>query len=141
MSQIVLKANDDPKVLGHLFCDECATELLVVMDDWNIFLNRNYKKDWDLTWHEFHNVKWISPDLIKAFHDRDFDFECPYCSCDHIDKLTYLENGMLDPRLILRSFKSDNAYTCDRCENTYANGKCVIKVGRETICSDCAPFI
>lgn len=132
---------DNPKQLGHLFCEACATELVVVLQKWDAYLNPKYKKDWDLLWHEFHYVKYIYPNLIKTFHDKNFTYECPYCTYDNLDTLVHVENSILDPHVILRSLDTDNCYTCSRCENTFANGKCVAKVGRDVVCTDCLPFI
>lgn len=141
MSQILLLANNDPKKLGHLFCEACATELIIILQKWVVYLNPKYKKDWDLPWHEFHYAKFIYPELIKTFHDKNFVYECPYCTCSNYDTLTYIDNSILDPRLILNSLNTNNYYVCSRCEGGFANGKCVTRIGRDIICTDCLAFI
>lgn len=135
MPQIELVANDNPKTSGHLFCNDCSTELMVVLDNWPSYLHPQYKPEWNLPWHEHHNIKYLYPDLIKVFWDKDFTYSCPYCSNEKLDDLIHMDNNILDAKIILKSL--DETYICHECSKEFEHPKCVRKIGRYYICSDC----
>ena len=89
---IELIINEDPNTTGHLFCTDCATELNVVLTHSKIYINPQYKKNWDTPWHEFHNVKFVHPDMVEIVSCKDIMSKvvCPYCSA--VGKIVTMDN-------------------------------------------------
>ena len=147
MSKIELKVNDDPTKVGHLFCDDCATELNVVLSSSDKFYrNPNWQTGWNAEWSEYYNVRFIFPKLLKQIWSQDFLKEtiCPYCS--YTGEILVMENGLFSANLIKESLDSDATlgYKCTSCEMVYASSKCVTSIGKAGkniyMCGDCAIF-
>jgi hypothetical protein len=143
-NKIELVVSTDPKKTGHLFCADCATELNVVLDySKKIYRNPQWAADWDAVWHEYHSVRFIFPSLLRELFEFDGlkALTCPYCS--YKGKITTMNNGLFDIRLIKNSLDADNAggYKCSRCDGIFASQKCVtpLKEGLY-ICGDCAMY-
>ncbi len=143
MSQsIELIENTDVSQVGHMFCEDCASELNVVLCNNAGYMHPRYNQNWDLAWHEFNPIRFIYPTLIKALWDYDFSAMCPSCGNNNKYRLRVLDNSLFDIRLIQLSFKrKTNLYNCKRCEGVFVNQKCMIDIGRGNyICGDCAAF-
>jgi len=148
--KIELVVNNDPNKTGHLFCTDCATELNIVLNSnfYNqspqVYRNPRWTADWDFIWHEYHNVRFIFPSLLKELWGFDGlkVLTCPYCS--YKGKIITMNNGLFDIHIIKNSLDTDNTggYKCMRCDGTYASQKCVSLVNKTNgyICGDCAMF-
>lgn len=141
MSQILdLVESSDPRVISHFFCQDCASELNINLVKFTAYLNPRYSVDWDLPWHEFHNVKYIYPELVYLVGDGAFGARCPCCGCNDPRRLEPMSGGLLDMSTIRNSLDAENEYVCSRCEGKFASHKCVVKVGRDYVCGDCIAF-
>lgn len=136
--RIELRENSDLTKMGHIFCGDCATELNVILIGDKVYLNPQYVVEWDLAWHEFHNVKFIFPHLTETIWDRDFEAQCPCCGNKDVNLLRPQDNSLFDIKLIKRSLGASNHYVCLHCEGSFASRECVIRTGNKYICGDCA---
>ena len=124
---ITFVVSTDFKKTAHFFCEDCASELNVVLVPYVGYLHPRYSVDWDLPWHEFHNIKYVYPQLFKNIWDKQVDGHCPSCGCIDMNKIQPMDNWLFDIKALSRSFDADNQHACLRCESTFASHKCVIR--------------
>jgi hypothetical protein len=142
MQNIELIVNTDMQRTSHLFCEDCVSELNVLLDSSQIYRNPRWTSDWDAKWHKFHTVRFIFPTMLMQLLSLDGlpILTCPYCS--YKGAIVPMEGGLFDIKLIQNSLDADNSdeYKCAHCEKIYASQKCVARTGRHYICGDCAAF-
>lgn len=143
INHIELVINTNRNRTSHLLCEDCTTELDIVLDQAKLYKNPMWTIDWDISWHEFNSVRFIFPELIFQLFGEWEDIHkivCPYCSCK--GKIVAMEKGLFDLKLIKNSLHINNSdeYKCANCEKVYASQKCVCRIGRNYICGDCAAF-
>ncbi len=132
--------NKDLCKTGHLFCCDCATELNVVLEYQTLYHNPNYHSDWDSEIHQFHNVRYVFPKLLKKIWDKDRkrQLECP--DCGFVGKIIVMDRGLFDVKLILNSLNIDITWHCMICEGSFASRKHVSQIKNGYICGDCVAY-
>jgi hypothetical protein len=129
----------DLKSMGHVFCEDCATELSIVLSDFRRYKNPRYSIDWEAPWHEFHNVIFIYPHLVQRLWDKDFNSFCPSCGNNESNRLNPLSDSLFDLRLIKRSLEEQHTHVCIACEGLFVE-ECMYKTRHGYICDDCIAF-
>jgi len=125
-----------------MFCVSCNAYLNIELTNKQMYLNPYYTAEWDLEWHEFHNVRYIFVKIFKQLHDQVelSKLICPVCSSQ--GKISVTLDGLFDIYLINRSLNEECniSYTCIRCEQKFVSHKCTIQTKRGYVCGDCAIF-
>jgi predicted RNA-binding Zn-ribbon protein involved in translation (DUF1610 family) len=122
---------------GDVYCSECDTELIVVRAGSDSYMHPNYDTEWDVDWHEYHNIRLLHPILIQEVVETIHTFPCPLCSA--IGNILILDNTEFDSQFVLKSLQHEERdYECGRCSETFYSHKAVIRFGEAYLCSDCA---
>lgn len=138
MHSIELIVNEDVcSTNADLYCGECTTEILVGRTHADSYKHPNYNEEWDIAYHEYHNIRLLHPHLIAEVLDTIESYACPICSST--GKLLVLDNTEFDSQFVLKSLKEeeDKEYECGKCSQVFYSHKDVIVYGKIYLCSDC----
>jgi len=140
--QLRLRKNTNTNCDGHIFCSNCSSALVIDLSPWDIYANPNMDLEWELTWHEFHSVRFLFPELIKLFWNDEFDFTCPSCGIKDHNCIHAFDKGILDLKHIQASLETEKKtnFVCDHCEGLFSSIQHVIKIDNKYICKDCISF-
>ncbi len=120
-------------------CTHCRSEVNVELTGQTGYQNPHYECEWEVKWHSYYPVRHIYPELLKQMWDTDGTLQdCPVCRT--FSRLIILYGSLFDVKLLKNSFKFTDQYICKRCDQSFISHKCVLQVGEEYVCADCAVF-